>query len=105
MSQFTVYENQNKDSNGTYPYFVDVQNELLISLNSRMVVPVTPIHLMGNITISKLCPKIMINKIEFILLTHQMTNIPTTALNNPILKAENLRDEIVAAIDLLITGI
>ena len=105
MSQFTVYENQNKNSNDTYPYFVDVQNELLISLNSRMVIPVTPIQLMANITISKLCPKIMINKIEFILLTHQMTNIPTTALNNPIMEAENLRDEIVAAIDLLITGI
>jgi len=105
MGQFTVYENPNIDSNDIYPYFVDVQNELLKSLNSRMVIPITPIQMMGNITISKLCPKIQINDGEFILLTHQMTNVPTSALNKPVMEIENLHDDVVAAIDLLITGI
>ncbi|TAN67806.1 MAG: hypothetical protein EPN17_10565 [Methylobacter sp.] len=37
MAQFMVYENQNQDSKQVYPYFVDVQNNLLETLNSRLV--------------------------------------------------------------------
>ena len=41
MAQFALFENQNADSKETYPYFVDIQNSLLDSLNTRLVVPLT----------------------------------------------------------------
>lgn len=41
MSQFALYANQNSDSKAAYPYFVDVQNELLNDLNTRLVIPLT----------------------------------------------------------------
>ncbi len=41
MGQFTLHENLSRDSKETYPYFVDVQNGLLDSLNTRLVYDVS----------------------------------------------------------------
>lgn len=105
MSQFTLYENQNQDSKDTYPYFVNVQNELLDSLNTRLVIPLTPSKYLGDSNIGNLCPTTTVDEEEFVLLTHQMTNVPITALHIPIGSLAHLRDDIVAAIDFLVTGI
>lgn len=42
MKQFDVYVNTDRDTNKIYPYFVDIQNGILDSLNSRVVIPLTP---------------------------------------------------------------
>ncbi len=105
MAQFMVYENQNKDSKQIYPYFVDVQNNFLESLNSRLVIPLALRKYLDNSTISMLCPKTVIDGAEFVLLTHQMTNVPCSALKVPVISLESLRDEIIAAVDVLVTGI
>lgn len=104
MSQFTLYENMNHDSRDTYPYFVDIQNSLLDSLNTRLVIPLTPSkYLADNIT--NLCPLVMVENEQFILLTHQMTSVPVSALQISMGSLEHLRDEIIGAVDLLVTGI
>ncbi|SON50993.1 CcdB family protein (fragment) [Vibrio tapetis subsp. tapetis] len=41
MSQFTLYQNNDKNTSTAYPYFVDVQSELLDTLNTRLVIPLT----------------------------------------------------------------
>jgi len=105
MGQFTIYENENEHSRNTYPYFIAVQNELLDSLNSRMVIPLAQSQTIGQAVISKLCPKIMIAEKEYIFLTHQMTNVPISALNAPISDINIDRDELFSALDFLITGI
>ncbi|MCL5754793.1 CcdB family protein, partial [Vibrio cholerae] len=46
MSQFTLYENLDKSTSTAYPYFVDVQSELLNTLNTRLVIPLTPLDLL-----------------------------------------------------------
>ena len=43
MAQFDLYANTDKDTNRTYPYFVDIQNSLLDTLNSKVVIPLTPV--------------------------------------------------------------
>ena len=103
--QFTVYKNQNPDSKKTYPYFLDVQNTLLESLNSRLVIPVTRHEYLGDSNISNLCPRITVNDESCVMLTHQMTTVPVAALKVPVTSIEHMRDDIVAAIDFLITGI
>ncbi len=105
MAQFTLYENQNLESKNTYPYFVDVQNNLLDALNSRLVIPLAPLGSLGESNITNLCPKAVVNGEACVLLTHQMTNVPLSALKEPLDSLEHLRDEIIAAIDFLITGI
>ncbi|MBF4313034.1 plasmid maintenance protein CcdB, partial [Vibrio anguillarum] len=43
MSQFSLYQNNDKSTATAYPYFVDVQSEMLDTLNTRLVIPLTPV--------------------------------------------------------------
>ena len=104
MSQFTLYENLNEDSREAYPYFVDIQNDLVESLNTRLVIPLTSSKNLSK-SIDKLCPITTIDGGVFVLLTHQMTNVPVTELKNSKGSLKDLRHEILSAIDFLVTGI
>jgi toxin CcdB len=42
---------------------------------------------------------------NFVLLTHQMTSVPKSILKTEVTSLENSRYEILAAIDMLISGI
>ncbi len=105
MSAFTLYKNTNPDSKAVYPYFINIQNDLLDDLNSRIVLPVTPIRYLENLPIDTLCPVLDLGDERYAVLTHQVTTIPTTALREAVTSVEYLREEIIAAIDLLVTGI
>jgi len=105
MKQFTLYNNENKNSKKAYPYFVDVQNDLLSDLSSRVVIPLSAQEMLSNLNAKKLCPIIEINGSVFVLLTHQMTSVPNSALRNEETSLEHYRYEILGAIDLLLTGI
>lgn len=105
MSQFTLYKNENKNSKKIYPYLVDVQNDFLDELNSRIVIPLSPHTILNKTNAKKLCPIIDVNNEQFVLLTHQMTSMPKSMLKKKIASLENLRYEILGAIDFLVTGI
>ncbi len=105
MEQFTLYENENASSKKAYPYFVDVQNDLLDELNSRIVIPLSLYATLNKTNAKKLCPVFEIKKKIFVLLTHQMTSVPKSILKKKVTSLEKFRYEILGAIDLLITGI
>lgn len=101
--QFTLYANTDKDTNKTYPYFIDVQNNLLDSLKSRVVIPLTSVKNTEENYPANLCPTIKIR--NYALLTHQITTVPLNILMKSAGSADTNRDEIISAIDFLITGI
>ena len=103
--QFDIYENTEKDTKKVYPYFVDIQTNLLDSLNSRAVIPLTPVKNASIDYPKKLCPTISIDKKNFALLTHQITTVPLSLLKRKTVSADIYRTEIIAAIDFLATGI
>lgn len=105
MSQFTLYKNNDKSTATAYPFFVDAQSELLDSLNTRLVIPLTPLELLKKRVPSHLCPIIHIDEGDFVILTHQMASVPTKILTEPVNELSTFRNEIIAAIDFLITGI
>jgi toxin CcdB len=105
MDQFDLYANTDKDTNKTYPYFVDIQNNLLDTLNSRVVIPLTPIGKSDKHYPEHLCPIIKIKNKKFALLTHQLTSVPTSLLKKKEGSLVSNRDDIVAAIDFWVTGI
>ncbi len=105
MSQYSLYKNRNKDTKKTYPYFVNVQSDLLDELNSRLVIPLSPHKTLNQTNVKKLCPIIDIDEGCFVLLTHQITTVPKSILKKEISSLENYRYEILGAIDLLLTGI
>ena len=105
MSQFSVYQNEDKETKKTYPYFLNVQNDLLDELNSRVVIPFSTPGALKHRDAKKLCPIIKINEKEFVLLTHQITTVPESFLKTQVAEAATFRTEIISAIDLLFTGI
>ena len=105
MSQFSLYQNNDKSTATAYPYFVDVQSEMLDTLNTRLVIPLTPVDMLEKKVPTHLCPVIHIDEGDFVILTHQMASVPTQILRDPVNELSTFRYEIIAAIDFLITGI
>ncbi|GAB2935157.1 CcdB family protein [Rheinheimera gaetbuli] len=105
MKQFDLYVNTDNDTNQTYPYFVDIQNGLLETLNSRVVIPLTPVRRSDQTYPNHLCPVIKIKNKKFVLLTHQLTSVSVSFLKAQEASLTDARDDIVAAIDFLVTGI
>ena len=105
MSQYHVYENLNEKSKKMYPYIIDVQSTLLSDLESRIVIPVILKEKIGKGIIKNLNPKIIIKKREYIILTQQLAGIPKSQIGLSICDCLSDRNEILSAIDFLITGI
>ncbi|MBT8420034.1 MAG: CcdB family protein [Gammaproteobacteria bacterium] len=105
MSQLTLYKNEDDASNGIYPYFIDIQNPLFRDLNSRLVIPLSPHEALDNTDAKRLCPVISLNEGSFVLLTHQMTSVSKSLLKTKVTSLESFRDKILAAIDMLVSGI
>lgn len=104
MKQYDLYENTDSASQVTYPYFVDVQTGLLNDLNSRVVIPIAP-ALDAKSFPKNLCPIIDINNKQFALLTHQITTVSSSFLESKEGSLLLNRDDIISALDFLLTGI
>jgi len=105
MSQFDVYINPSKRSREAYPYIIDIQNVLISDIATRIVIPLGKLNHFKNEKMNGLTPVIEYENEQFILLTPQVSSMPTKLLRNPVGSVESLRDEIIAAIDFAITGI
>jgi toxin CcdB len=105
MSQFDVYINPSKKSRDAYPYIIDIQNALISNIITRIVIPLGKLSHFRNEKMDGLTPLIEYEKEQYILLTPQIASMPAKLLKDPVGSVESLRDEIIAAIDLAITGI
>lgn len=103
MKQFDLYRNTNPRTCEVIPLLLDVQSDLLVSLNTRMVIPLgRPQGLAG---INRLLPEVTVDDQRLLLLTPQMAGISRRELGEPVGSLAHLHRDIVAAIDLLISGI
>lgn len=103
MSQFRVYKNPGSSSQHI-PYLLDVQNELLGGLDTRMVIPLIRESSFKGSGITTLTPKVVINGETLLLLTPQMTGMNKQLLTDEVYDLSDFRYEILSAIDLLIEG-
>ncbi len=103
MAQFDIYSNPNPRSRRTVPYLLDVQSDLLSGLATRAVVP-----LMRAGEIKKpathLNPQFIVQGTKVVMSTAELAGVPSEALGEIIGSLKSRRDEIVAALDFLITG-
>ena len=104
MAKFDYYANTDKDTNRTYPFIVDVQDALLEGLNSRVVIPLTPLANLEKSYPKNLCPVVTIEGKEYSLLTHQLTSVSMRTLSHTEGSLAHIRNEIISAIDFLFTG-
>ena len=105
MSQFDVYANANTRTKSLYPLLVDVQNDVLDLLQSRLVIPLSPKNRNEKSYPKNVCPILTLDGQDYFLLTHLMTSVSIQILSEHICSIKPQRDEIVAAIDFAVTGV
>jgi len=105
MGQFAVHENENKLTKKQYPYLLDIQNNLISDLKTRVVIPFVHKQEFFSKPIAILNPVFKIKSIEYVLLTQQLAGISSSQLGKQIADLSKQRNLIVSAIDFMVTGI
>ena len=87
-----------------YPYLLDVQTDLLDVLATRIVIP---LHTMASMPkpARHLNPIFEITGEKFVLSTAELAGIPTAMLGKPIDNLKTYREDMIAALDFVFTGI
>lgn len=105
MAQFSVHKNKNPKSKEAYPYLVDVQSDLLSTLSTRVVVPLTKLTALRKKPIRDLTPVVEVDGAKYLMLVPQLAGIAANDLGQIVGNLSAHRDEIVAAVDFLVTGV
>ena len=83
------------------PYLLDIQNDILKNLSSRVVIPLV----VSKEAINLLNSRFVINEIDVILSTAELASIPMEILGNKVCSLKDKREEIIGAVDFLVTGL
>ena len=103
MAQFDVYANQNAATCQAIPYLLDVQADLLDCLGTRVVVPLVMAAYFGK-PATHLNPTCIVDNQPVVMSTAELAGVSVRLLGRPICSLKDQRDEIVSALDFLITG-
>lgn len=103
MARFDVYANPFAPERTHTPYVLDVQNDHLGPINTRVVIPLrapsafgTPAH--------GLNPVLQVNGRSVILDTASLAPVPGMLLKKPVATLSSCRDELLDALDALFGG-
>lgn len=105
MAQFTIYQNKNSQSNKEFPLLLDIQTNLLDSLETTVVVPLKKLESNKDKVFTQLTPILDIEGIHYLMLTPQLAGVHRKELGKVITDVEYARTEILNALDFLLTGI
>lgn len=103
MAQFDVYLNTNPETSNAIPFLLDVQANLLESLSTRLVIPLVRASEMGRV-MQKLNLRARVGTVEVVLSVPELAGVPASILGSKAGNLRDMRDEIIAAIDFLLTG-
>ncbi len=105
MAQFDVYRNGNPATRTRVPFLLDVQSDLLDRLVTRVVVPLCKPELLKGKLAERLNPVFLVEGQKLAMLTPEMAGVSRKVLGGKIASLAEERRAIVAAIDMVITGI
>jgi toxin CcdB len=100
MAQFDVYHNPGSRTAKQAPYLVEVQGRFVDSLTTCVVIPLVCKEFFSGATV--LNPVILVNGIEYLLSTAEITAVLRKILGHPVVSVQAQRLEIIAAIDRLL---
>jgi toxin CcdB len=104
MAQFDVYPNPNPATRKIIPYLLDVQADLLDTMATRVVVPLVLAEVMGQ-GVKQLNPHFKIKGVALVMSTAELAGVSARILGEKVVSLKARRVEIIAALDLLFTGI
>lgn len=105
MAQFSVYQNKNPLSKNEFPLLLDVQTNLLDSLQTTVVVPLKHLEANRDKVLTRLTPVLTIENLDYLMLTPQLAGIQRKELGTAVADVEYVRTEILNALDFLFSGI
>lgn len=105
MAQFDVYINTNRPTAKLYPYLLDIQNDAIDSLATRIVLPLGRAEILANNSLTVLTPKVDYEGEALLIMTPQIASVPVKILKEPIGTLVHLREAIIAALDFAVTGV
>lgn len=103
MAQFDVHHNETGFDRDAIPFLLDVQSNPLTRLNTRVVVPLRPKAFVLR-PIRHLNPTFTLMDMELVLMVEDIFTTASTDLGKRIGSLAEQRDEVIRAIDFLITG-
>lgn len=98
MAQYDVYVNPSKQSKAYYPYLIDIQNNYIFELDTRIVIPLGKTSYFENEIMTKLQIKITYEEQELVLMTPQISSIPRKSLKEPVGSLQHLQKNIIDAL-------
>jgi len=101
MAQFDVLRNPR---GGAYPLVVNVQAELHERLATRVVVPLTPRARYAAQPITRLQPLVKVRGEEYVAVVPMIAAVPKASLGERVGTLASRRADLIAALDLLVTG-
>lgn len=102
MAQFDVFRNPRR---GAFPLLLDVQADLLSDLATRVVVPMAPKKTWAAARLSRVNPTATVERVEYVLVFQEMAAIPGSVLGEPVASLASRRTDLIAALDVLFTGV
>ena len=102
MAQFDLFRNPRR---GAYPLLLDVQADLLARLATRVVVPLVTLKRYGAKPITRLNPVIDVAGVPYVLVFQELAAVPPAALGGHVGSLASNRAQLVAALNLLFTGV
>jgi toxin CcdB len=100
MARLDVY----RFDHPSVPLVLDVQAGLLCDLATRVVIPLIPASQAGKAALPRLQPIVKIRGAEYVLMTPELAAARVSELGEVVANLEELRNEIIAALDFLFQG-
>ena len=98
MARFDIFQNENGVG-----YLLDIQSDLLSSLNTRVVVPLLP-KSFAPFPAQRLNPVFILDDQALVMATQYMAAVPERELRTNVGRLVEHQDEISAALDMLFLG-
>ncbi|MDT7518359.1 CcdB family protein [Rhodoferax sp. TBRC 17660] len=103
--QYDVYPNPSPRMRDVYPYVLDVQSDLLKALATRMVVPLALTSLPASSLPRRLCPLLQVKGQSLMLVPFEAAPLDKRHLKSKVTSLRERADDIVAAMDAVLSGI
>lgn len=104
MAQFDIYENADRRSSSETPYLLDLQAELLAELATRLVAPLRPKASHQASILTRLHPVVAVMGEQHVVVVTEMAAIPARVLGRQVGSGREHREDLLAAVDILVTG-
>ncbi len=105
MAQFSVYQNKNKATLARFPLLLNIQNDLLTSMQTCVVVPLTKIESMVHSPMGKLTPIFAVQGQHYCMMTPQLAGIHKRELGEEVEILTAHQHDIISAVDFLLSGV